>query len=285
MQPEIPPLPPELNVLVYPGAGPFEDAAAIRAVLFDLYGTLFCSAAGDIAAGFCSGTAENLDPLAAVFKRTGAELQNYFRGAVEERRRASSSPHPEVRVEEIWAAFLEEAGNPVEFTGGGEELALRYELTVNPVYPMPGALETLQALKRGGYILGIISNAQFFTPLLFDAFFGAGPENLGFEPELLVYSFERGEAKPAPALFAGAAKYLGEKGIVPKACVYIGNDMLNDMYGAAGAGFKTLLFAGDRRSLRLRGYPPEKSSGKEPPTGIIRSLADIVRILGGESGF
>jgi putative hydrolase of the HAD superfamily len=284
MQPEVPPLPPELDALVYPGAGPFE-AAAVRAALFDVYGTLFCSAAGDIDAGSGSGAAEKLDSLAALFKRTGTELQTYFRGAVKERHRASPSPYPEVRVEEIWTAFLEETGGSAEFTGDGEELALRYELTVNPVYPMPGALETLRALKRSGHVLGIISNAQFFTPLLFDAFFGAGPEELGFEPDLLIYSFEAGEAKPAPALFAGAAKCLGQKGIAPEACVYIGNDMLNDMYGAAGAGFKTLLFAGDRRSLRLRGHFPQKTSGKEPPTGIIRSLTDTVRILGGGGGF
>jgi putative hydrolase of the HAD superfamily len=295
MEPEIPPLPPELDVLVYPGAGPFEPALPIRAALFDIYGTLFCSAAGDIAAGPGSGTAENLGPLAAAFKRTGPELQAYFRSAVEKRHRASPSPYPEIRVEEIWAAFLEEAGDSADFTGDGEELALRYELAVNPVYPMPGAQEILQVLKRAGYILGIISNAQFFTPLLFDAFFGAGPEALGFEPELLIYSFEAGEAKPAPALFGRAAHCLGGRGIAPEACVYIGNDMLNDMCGAAGAGFKTLLFAGDRRSLRLHGYPLRKissgdsgfreGSGENPPTGIIRSLADIAGILGGRAGF
>jgi putative hydrolase of the HAD superfamily len=296
MEPEVPPLPPELDALVYPGAGPFEPSAAIRAALFDVYGTLFCSAAGDIAAaGPGSGTTEHLDPLAAVFKRTGAELRAYFYSAVEKRRRASPSPYPEVRVEEIWAAFLAETGDSADFTGDEEELALRYELAVNPVYPMPGALETLRTLKRRGYILGIISNAQFFTPLLFDAFFGAGPEELGFEPELLIYSFEAGEAKPAPALFGRAADRLGKRGIAPEACVYIGNDMLNDIDGAAGAGFKTLLFAGDRRSLRLRGYPRRKisggdsysggGSGQKPPTGIIRSLADIAGILGGRAGF
>ena len=299
MEPEVPPLPPELDALVYSGAGSFEPAVSVRAVLFDIYGTLFCSAAGDIASGAATGpepgTAENLNSLAAVFKRTGPELQAYFRNAAKKRHRASPYPYPEIRVEEIWAAFLEEAGDSADFAGDGEELALRYELAVNPVYPMPGAPEILQVLKRAGYILGIISNAQFFTPLLFDAFFGSGPEALGFEPELLIYSFEAVEAKPAPALFGRAADCLGERGIAPEACVYVGNDMLNDMYGAAGAGFKTLLFAGDRRSLRRRGYPLRKissrdsgfggGSGENPPTGVIRSLADIAGILGGRAGF
>jgi putative hydrolase of the HAD superfamily len=293
LRPEAPPLPPELDALVYTPSAETVNAGAtgprmpaIRAALFDIYGTLFCSAAGDIASGADEyGTAENLDPLAALFNRTGAELRAYFRAAVEKRHRESPHPYPEVRVEEIWTAFLEEAGASATFTGDGEELALRYELAVNPVYPMPGVLETLRALKRRGCILGIISNAQFFTPLLFDAFFGAGPGELGFDPDLLIYSFEAGEAKPSAALFAGAVERLGERGISPESCVYTGNDMLNDIYAAAGAGFKTLLFAGDRRSLRLRGFPREGGPGSGgPPTGIIRNLTDITGILGEKAG-
>jgi len=38
----------------------------------------------------------------------------------------------------------------------------------------------------------------------------------------------------------------------PGSVVYLGNDMLNDMYPAQVIGFQTALFAGDARSLRLR---------------------------------
>jgi putative hydrolase of the HAD superfamily len=125
--------------------------------------------------------------------------------------------------------------------------------------------------------LGLISNAQFFTPLLFDAFFGKSPEELGFDPRLLCYSFEAGEAKPSPALFKMAVDGLKSRGISPDAALFVGNDMLNDIYGAAAAGFKTARFAGDPRSLRLRKGNP--LTAKLLPQGVIRGLSDIPAML------
>jgi putative hydrolase of the HAD superfamily len=281
-----PPLPPSLEGLVYrageSGRDPF---AGVRGVLFDVYGTLFTSAAGDIEAGNAAeaggqsgaaeGSAGRENPGAPLpgFGDTGTpgELKEYFRSAVREIRGklAARTAWPEVRTEEIWAAFIRERGlgaNP-------RELALRYELAVNPVYPMPGALETLKKLKGAGLTLGIISNAQFYTPLLFAAFFGAFPEALGFEPRLLFYSFELGEAKPSPRLFTGALDRLAALGINGGDCLYVGNDMLNDIRPAAAAGFRTLLFAGDGRSLRLRQDEPQVRDLR--PAALIRSLTDL----------
>jgi putative hydrolase of the HAD superfamily len=143
---------------------------------------------------------------------------------------------------------------------------------------MPGALAAIQSLKAAGITLGLISNAQFFTPLLFEAFFGSSPAGLGFDPGLLVYSYRIGEAKPSPALFAGALDRLAALGLAAENCLYVGNDMLNDIAPAITAGFKTLLFAGDSRSLRLRAEDP--LTGNVRPAAVIRELADIPGICG-----
>jgi putative hydrolase of the HAD superfamily len=272
MAPNPPPaLPPALEKLVYPGREPL---GGLRAALFDVYGTLFISAAGDIAGGETAGG--DLDALIAEYVPdcTGEGLRDYFREAVLRRHRESKAAYPEVRVEEIWAGFFRDrraAGRGAEIDP--REFALRYELALNPVYPMPGALETIGALKARGFVLGLVSNAQFFTPLLFEAFFGASPEGLGFDPGLLIYSFEAGEAKPSPALFTRAVRGLESLGIEPGSCLYVGNDMLKDIRPAAAAGFKTVLFAGDGRSLRLRDQGPA-------PQGIVRSLADLSALIG-----
>jgi putative hydrolase of the HAD superfamily len=306
MEPAPPPeLPPALEALAAGGpARPADAGPRIRAVLFDVYGTLFTSAAGDIGAAISAGaetagadgvstgeSRKKLDALAAEYGVPGGgeTLTAYFRSAVEMIHREAEVPYPEVRVEEIWSAFLRSPDNarqgrprdplrhmgtePGKASPAGEDLALRYELSVNPVYPMPGALDTLGKLGAAGYTLGIISNAQFFTPLLFDAFFGASPENLGFDPELLIYSFKEGCAKPSPALFNKALSRLAALGVESGACLYVGNDMRNDIRGAASAGFKTLLFAGDGRSLRLR------DAADNSPWGIIRRLRDIIFFL------
>ncbi|MDR2258570.1 MAG: HAD family hydrolase [Treponema sp.] len=281
-----PPLPPEWEALVYAAPGPARPgaprnqaappaAAPVRAVLFDVYGTLFCSAAGDIGTTGGPGRRDDgLDSLAGEYAPalTGKNLRDYFQSRVREIHRELSArvSCPEVRVEEIWARFLRE-------NGGGEqrarELALRYELAVNPVYPMPGAGEVIARLQKTRCVLGIISNAQFFTPLLFAAFLGGLPEDLGFDPALLVYSFELGEAKPGARLFARAANRLAERGIPPAQCLFVGNDMLTDIYGAVSAGFRGVLFAGDRRSLRLREGDARIRGLK--PSHVIRRLADL----------
>jgi putative hydrolase of the HAD superfamily len=286
-----PPLPPDYEALVFPGRRS-SPIPGIRAVIFDIYGTLFSSAAGDIGTGggYMRG---NLDGLALQISEqfdlqageavTGEELKEYFRSSVLKAHGElfAKTPYPEVRVEEIWDGFLKQAASgksPVNQTMSAEKLAVRYELAVNPVCVMPGAPETIGTLKDAGLVLGLISNAQFFTPLLFDALSGASPAALGFDSGLTIYSFEASEAKPSPALFAQALVRLASLGIAPKAALYVGNDMLNDIYAAASSGFKTLLFAGDGRSLRLR--EDNRLIRNTRPTAVIRSLTDIPAICG-----
>jgi putative hydrolase of the HAD superfamily len=310
------------------------DAGTPRAVLFDVYGTLFCSAAGDIGGGEYAGAAGAgeagaaadgpegpdgagvagaaadgpdgageagaaadgpdvageagaaadgaLDALAREYAPglAGTDLRVYFQEGVREvhRQLAAKTPFPELRVEELWARFLRDRGTGGADTGDlsrrARELALRYELAVNPVWPMPGAEAAVRCLAGASIVLGVISNAQFYTPLLFDAFFGCSPEEIGFCPDLLIYSFEMGEAKPAKGLFARARDRLADRGVKPEECLYVGNDMLKDIHGAASLGFMTALFAGDGRSLRLRAGD-ERIRGLRP-TRIIRRLAELL---------
>ena len=280
LKPELPELPAWLN-----GFEKMRVTGKFRALLFDVYGTLFCSAAGDIshgakeaAAGSASGAA--LESLAAEFAMGGEDMRSFFHGKVTElyHARSAETRWPEVQVDHIWADFLRKQKTGLPASGknldaAARELALRYELAVNPVYPMPGAAETIAALRKAGVVMGIISNAQFFTPLLFEAFFGGLPEDLGFDPELMIWSFKTGQAKPSPGLFDAAAKKLEAMGIAAGDCAFVGNDMLSDMYGAMQAGFLGILFAGDSRSLRLR-EDDQRLQGLRPDR-IIRGLNEL----------
>ena len=53
-------------------------------------------------------------------------------------------------------------------------------------------------------------------------------------------------------MFQSAVERLKGLNAPADSALYIGNDMLNDIYPAKNAGFNTALFAGDARSLRLR---------------------------------
>jgi len=208
----------------------------IRCVLFDVYGTLFISGTGDV------GTVAETDEDAADLK---AAIQTHHAEA-----RLRGIEYPEVDILEVWKTVLKKEPDDVRLH------AIAYECRVNPVWPMPGALDLIRTLRARGVRIGIVSNAQFYTPLLFEAFFGATTAELGFEEALMVWSCRLGEGKPSRRLFDTALRPLHEEGIKPNNVLYVGNDMLNDVWTASVCGCRTALFAGDRRSLRLREDDP-----------------------------
>jgi putative hydrolase of the HAD superfamily len=134
--------------------------------------------------------------------------------------------------------------------------AVEYELIRNPIYPMPGLKQVLHTLRRRGMLMGIISNAQFYTPPLLEWLIGASLSDAGFAGDLMFFSYRLKQAKPSPLLFDQAAARLAARGESVQEVLYVGNDMRNDIAPASLRGFKTALFAGDRRSLRLRADDP-----------------------------
>lgn len=225
----------------------------IKSVFFDVYGTLFISGSGDIEEIADDGTRHHA--LADLFREYGIKsdpdmLREAFKTeirTIHKQKKGEGIEYPEVRYEQIWGRLL-----PVLPEKRRMEFIVKYEMLINPVWPMPHLREILAYLKRGRHHLGLISNAQVFTPLLFDVLLGMSLSDLGFNENLLIFSYAFGRAKPSVSLFHYAAEQAGSYGIKPEAVLYIGNDMLKDIMPAEKAGFHTGLFAGDARSLRLR---------------------------------
>lgn len=225
----------------------------IQCMVFDIYGTLFISGVGDI--GISKHVSKNLHEIESLLRAFGIEesaqntLERFYRNIEDTHQEMNQKgiDYPEVRIDRVWM-------NVLRFSDGetARNFATRFEMCVNPVYPMPHLEELLVKCRHGSLPLGIISNAQFFTPHLFRWFLDSTPETLGFDPELTVFSYRMGRAKPSEMLFLRVAETLSKRNISLESTLYIGNDMLNDIYPAHKTGFKTALFAGDKRSLRLR---------------------------------
>ncbi len=230
----------------------------IQCILFDVYGTLFISGSGDISiARQQSQQTQNLKNLLdryQIKKKPQIVLDDFFSAIdIEHKRlRKTGVDFPEVEIDRIWTRVLE-----IEEPNAVRAFAVEFELIVNPVYPMPNLEKMLSSCKKSKVLMGIISNAQFFTPYLFSWFLDSIPEVLGFKSDLIFYSYKSGHAKPSPFMFEAAAKNLRNMDISAHSVLYIGNDMLNDIYPAKMVGFKTALFAGDARSLRLRENHPK----------------------------
>ena len=157
----------------------------IRAVLFDVYGTLFISGVGDISIGNADSDEQAArDALSAAGWHGGRlsqeiKITRLFEEAIRRthaRSRAAGIQYPEVDVLAIWKEVLEQLPPSViesDITEVGlRTLAVEYEFHVNPVWAMPGSKQILTALHRQGLVLGLVSNAQFYTPMMFQALLG-----------------------------------------------------------------------------------------------------------------
>lgn len=271
----------------------------VRMVAFDVYGTLLCSAAGEIGAHeiITAGATRHASDKASVrveaLRRAVAALPadvarkitadcddilaSWMRlvAAQHAIHRSETNPQPEVDVREIWSAALAEFGIVLPDRAQVALLALAFELETNPVWPMPASLETLTALTRANIAVGIVSNAQFYTPLILETLWHTSLSQLRLDP--LVWSYEIRAAKPGSAPFVALIDAVASRGIQPHEILYVGNDMLNDVKVAQLNGIHAALFAGDRRSLRMR-RDDQRVSGVVPQR-VVTDLSQLLTIV------
>jgi putative hydrolase of the HAD superfamily len=250
----------------------------IKCLLFDIYGTLFISESGDISLAVKkSPEIEEINQLLTKYtiRKSPQTLLKEFYCAIKTRHkelRNRGVDFPEVNIDRIWMNVLQKDDTDIV-----RQFAVEFELIVNSVYPMPNLEKMLSACRHRSILMGIISNAQFYTPYLFKWFLDSDLKELGFDPDLIFYSYRFEVAKPSPVLFRIAAEKLKAKGIPPSGALYLGNDMLNDIYPAKNTGFQTALFAGDKRSLRLRS---DDSRCKDLSADlVITDLSQLIRCI------
>ena len=258
-----------------------DPVADVRAVLFDIYGTMLISAAGDIT--LQSGTSSD-DCFRDALRAVGVEERlaaigsaNSLQETIARHHLASQArgiEYPEVNIIEVWEEILHGLGLPTE---PAERLAVEYEMRVNPVWPMPQLLECLSGLGRLEIPFGVISNAQEMTAQMFPALLGKSLAELGFAPDLLFFSYLIGQSKPGPGMFQAAASALLERDILPENVLFVGNDALKDGWAAAQLGFRTVLFAGDQRSLRLHADDPRLHN--YTPDAVITDLGSLLECI------
>lgn len=257
----------------------------LRAVLFDVYGTLFISAP-------CAAAGRD-GPLAAAFaalqlplpEPAAEEADRLLPAIIRERHeaaRARGVEQPEIDIRSVCQELLRRLGAKTGIRlpcdrRTAERLALEQELRRNHVWPMPGAAETLDGLRRRGLQLGIVSNSQFLTPWLFASLLGAPLTALGFREPLCAWSYRCGCAKPSPALFRSPLRALARRGIPPASVLMVGNDHLSDVLPASRLGCRTALFAGDSRSYRPA--PGDAPGDRPPPDLLLTRLPQLLEAL------
>ncbi len=245
---------------------------SIECICFDLYGTLFQSAAGELSSPD-EAPPNHFDLSQILHEPISFQLEEEKHVLItreHSRLKELGHPVPEVDIISIWQQLL----SPLQISRSRAQIAQiirAYEASVHPTAAMPRSLETIRTLRSRGILLGIISNAQFYTHDLFQRHLGKNSHQLGFSTE--IYSYQHLRAKPDPFLFQ---EFLSQSQLPAHKVLYVGNDMRNDIAPAHALGMRTCLFAGDARSLRLR----EGLSLNAQPDAIIKDLHRLIDLIG-----
>ena len=244
-----------------------------RGLLFDVYGTLLARI-GSIH----PNPARMMDDVEGLIRRhrlpvTASVLEDGIQEAVAKEhsaRKAVGNAYPEVRIELVWSRLFPH--RPQEEI---RRMIVEYELARHPAWPMPGSRALLRSLAVRGLALGIVSNAQFYTPLFLRALLGANLEELGFSHSLCLYSFDIGVAKPGHQVFDLAAQRLRGVGIAAGEVVMIGNNHRSDIVPGARSGLMTVHAALDRRSW----VPARPQEGALRADAVISSMRGLRALI------
>lgn len=173
---------------------------------------------------------------------------------------------PEIKIEEIWGLIImmlkRHGYKPAEFCNFPESEIPRYLAFTYNFHSLgrqlyPGVVNALEQLKKSNIVIGIVSNAQFYTPIDLTLFLREQSnqkiDDLSelFDPDLTFFSYEYGVAKPNQLLFRKLYDALYEYHILPAQTVFVGNDLSIDIQPAIEAGMKTAFFTGDKESTFL----------------------------------
>jgi len=264
----------------------------VRAVLFDLYGTLLLNA---VDRAKDSQALRNRRCFRDALRASGFLIRDEASIAVIDRFRETKraraatlrtpqNPFPEQDVRDLLRLLLEEPltrreivppAQPPEFAIA--RLAVEYFCRAERVWPMPGSLELLTYLRRRRIPCGIVSNAQWFAPWYFEAILGATPAALGIAPSLTAWSFEHGSRKPDLRLFQVALQPLQDRlGISPCETLYVGNDLSRDIAPAAQLGMQTAHLVADKRS---RVVHPHDGLAAARPDVVLTEFVQLIDLL------
>lgn len=193
--------------------------AKVMAVAVDVYGTILSSETGDIGSGsllvtngqYQNKDADNERGLSISFPSNMADRLKSIVNADHAELREKGIAWPEVNAPSVFARALDMN------LDDGARACVAWECATNRCAPMPGAKLFLEAITELRLALGIVSNAQFYTPIFIEEAFCSElfstkeATGLGFDKNLCLWSYETGHAKPDSWMFSELAKRLEKK--------------------------------------------------------------------------
>jgi putative hydrolase of the HAD superfamily len=250
---------------------------AIKAILFDLYGTLIDIETDESMEEIYRGIAHFLTYHGVTLHRW--DVRDRYYQIMKQQKEKRGEEYPEIDVEAIWNTLLTQEGmkEGIESAFAPRRLALVLAqiyrgISRKRLQLYPDVRRVLDEL-RPSYRMALVSDAQPCYAL---------PEmkELGldgyFDP--IIISGRYGFRKPDKRL---AEKALAIMNLTPAEVIWVGNDMYRDIYGASRLGIKSLFFDSNQGDKYHENVTPDWVAHRfeEVPRGI-----EVLRATAQEPG-
>lgn len=222
------------------------ETAVIKAVMFDLYGTLIDIRTDehdpyvyDLLSRYLGYHSVNITP---------DEMKKAYFEGVRQYLDLSREVHPEVDVYKVFFNIMNKFGKKRSLKATVTDLATLFRaLTMRQFRVFDGVYDVLTKVSAR-YKTAIVSDAQWLF---------AEPEmaQLGLDQffEVRILSSRFGFKKPDPRLFRISMDKLG---VPSEDCVYVGDNPCKDLSGAKRVGMKFILFRSECRDYN--GFTPDR---------------------------
>jgi FMN phosphatase YigB (HAD superfamily) len=162
-----------------------------------------------------------------------------------------------------------------------EKVAYFFHSSLQGLEAEENALEAVRALFQVGIRVGVVADAQRFTPVqMLRAFRRQGTlpslDEL-FDPALVTLSYREGIRKPSRSLYQHALERFRRVGIAASQVLMVGTRIRDDLAIAKEAGMRTALLAVDRTSLAAT--REELSDPEKRPDRLLTSLTQLRQIV------
>ena len=245
-------------------------SASIRAVIFDLGGTLEDVYYDDVLRLRATpGIREILGRNNLNLGLSDADLYAVIKTGMKKYGTWREETEQELPPERVWADFIfVNFKVPEEILAAiGEELAFYWDTQFSTRVMRMEAPTALKLLHARGFRLGVISNITSRTMVPFKL----NEYGIAHFFQVVLASAEFGWRKPSPRIFLEAARQIG---CSPSECAYVGDTISRDVIGARRAGYGW--------AIQIKSFlttVSDKETDIEPPDAVVENLIQVVNII------
>jgi FMN phosphatase YigB (HAD superfamily) len=277
----------------------------IRAVTWNVYGTLLAIAEGDllfehptpfVMAVALDKTIQEFKMWASMSRKPGQPadyLRQIYGNLLDEQRfmPGNAEKYPEIAADRLWEAFIKKLfQKDYEFDAGfygslnefSRKMAYFFHANLQGTTCYPGAAAALRTVAEAGLVQGILADGQCFTAAQLQRCLAqqdpAANLDDWVDPSLRAFSYDVRARKPSERLFHLGLSALADKGIAPDQVLHIGSRVQQDVVPARRLGMRTGLFAGDKASLQASRQRLKEPAGR--PDVLLTQLSQIAEVIG-----